>query len=54
MSDANPFGEALTNLARRVYELEEQVTRLGEMMRGVHAKLAELEPSAPPPPQVSS
>ena len=51
MSDAPPFGEALTNLARRVYELEEQVTALGEMMRGVHTKLAQLEPPLPPEPK---
>jgi len=51
MSDANPFGQAVENLAGRVYELEEQVKRLGEMMRAVHAKLAQLEPAAPPAPE---
>jgi len=55
MSDANPFGQALTNLANRLYAAEEQITALGEMMRAVHARLAQLEPPPPPPPpQVSS
>jgi len=53
MSDANPFGEVVERLATRLYAVEEQVKRLGEMMRAVHAKLAQIEPP-PPPPQVSS